>query len=76
MTDTTTTRLTGTLIRIRDEGYGFIHVDRGVEHYVNVSSMRNREDWQRGKIVTFIPGVGRPGKSPPAYDVVAIASDS
>lgn len=68
-------RLTGTLIRIRDEGYGFIH-SATMDYYVNVSSMRDRSAWREGQKVNFLPGPSKPGKAPPAYDVQAIPTRS
>lgn len=68
----TTTRLQGTLIRIREQGYGFIHVPHGTEHFVNVNQMRDRSAWVEGTEVRFTPGKAKPGKAPPAYDVVAV----
>lgn len=72
MPEPKTKRLTGTLIRIRDEGYAFIHVRDMGDYYVNVSSMRRREDWQEQAEVSFMPGEPRANKATPAYDVVAI----
>jgi cold shock CspA family protein len=64
-------RLTGTIIRIREEGYGFIHAEQG-DFYVNIASMRDRGMWREGTRVTFLPGAPRAGKAPPAYDVKAL----
>jgi hypothetical protein len=65
-------RLTGTLIRIRDEGFAFIHTVGQGDFYVNVTSMRDRTDWIERTVVSFVPGEGKPGKAPPAYDVARV----
>jgi hypothetical protein len=72
MDETTPNRLTGTLIRIRDEGFAFIHVAHQGDWYVNITSMRDRADWQEGELVSFIPGVAKGNKAAPAYDVFAV----
>lgn len=72
-------RLTGTLVRIKDEGYGFIHPDnKNPDYYVAISSMLDRRDWEEGKRVEFTPGdpfparAGERTKATPAYDVTAL----
>ncbi len=65
-------RLTGTIVRIRDEGYGFIHTANDGDFYVNISSMRDRSDWIERTAVSFVPGEGKPGKAPPAFDVARV----
>jgi hypothetical protein len=75
MPDAKPIRLTGTLVRLRDEGYCFIHVRGGVEHYCNINSMRHRAEWVEGQNVSFVPGKAPEGKAPPAYDVVAVLKD-
>lgn len=71
-------RLNGTLVRLKDEGYGFIRPDDGTpDYYVSISSMRDRADWIEGSRVQFTPGVafpvrqGQKNKATPAWDVVA-----
>ncbi len=66
-----TTRLTGTLSRIHKDGYGFISTTEG-DYYINIASMRDQAAWKEGRIVTFLPGVAKPGKAPPAYDARAV----
>jgi cold shock CspA family protein len=68
-------RLKGTLIRLRDSGFGFIHVRDGGDYYVHISNMRHRAEWIEGQSVSFVPGEGSVGKAPPAKDVVAIAPE-
>lgn len=73
-------RLTGTLVRVREEGYGFIRPDNGPpDYFVAVSSFRHRKDFRVDQRVEFTPGVARRSsphdrpKAPPAWDVVAIS---
>lgn len=65
-------RLKGTLIRIHEEGYGFIRVPHRGEFFVNVNQLRDRSIWVEGAEVHFTPGRPKSGKAPPAYDVVAV----
>ena len=65
-------RLTGTLVRIHGEGYGFIHTQDAGDFFVHVKEMRDRADWVEGKQVSFVPGAGQPGKAPPASDVAKV----
>lgn len=64
-------RLTGALVRIRPEGYGFIHSESD-DYYVNINSMCDRAQWKEGTRVSFLPGAPKPGKAPPAYEVKAL----
>lgn len=71
-------RLTGTLVRLKTEGYGFIRPDDGTpDYYVSISSMRDRADWVEGTRVQFTPGkpfpvrAGEKSKATPAFEVVA-----
>lgn len=73
-------RIRGTLVRVRDEGYGFIRPDAGPpDFYVAVSSFRDRGDFRPGRRVEFTPGVahrsedGGRSKAAPAWDVAGIA---
>jgi hypothetical protein len=67
-----TRRLTGTLTRILEAGYGFIRVappdEREGEYYINIHSMRDKSAWQLDAVLSFLPGVAREGKATPAYD--------
>jgi hypothetical protein len=67
-------RLHGTLVRIHDDGYGFIRTDRG-EFYINVNSMRDRSAWHSGQALSFLPGLAREGKATPAYDAEVVECD-
>lgn len=71
---TTDTRLQGTIVRIHADGYGFIHTSDG-DFFVNVKQFRNRAAWAEGTEVRFTPGKAKPGKAPPAYDVVAVTKE-
>lgn len=66
-------RLYGTLVRIHEDGYGFIRTDQG-EFYININSMRDRSAWHAGSALSFLPGLAREGKATPAYDAKAIES--
>ncbi len=77
-------RLTGTLFRILDEGFGFIHSDRGGrDHFVSITEMRNRADWQAagdaiadkgGLRVSFCSGAPKAkNQAPRALDVVPLS---
>lgn len=61
-------RLTGVLLRIRPEGYGFIHTAQS-DFYVNINAMRERKAWKEGTLVSFVPGKPKKGKATPAYQV-------
>lgn len=66
-------RIVGTLIRVKaGEGYGFIDPDDEnlPDFFVNITSFANRNDFQEGKRVSFVPGV--PKTAPPALNVIAI----
>jgi cold shock CspA family protein len=65
-------RLTGTIVRIRPEGYGFCHVAGLGDYYIHVSEMRDMAAWQEGAQVTFSPGPSKNGKSPAAHDVTPV----
>ena len=65
-------RFRGVLLRIHDEGYGFIHTEESGDYYVNVASMQDRSAWKEGAAVSFTPGRAKPGKAPPAYQVRAV----
>lgn len=72
-------RRTGTLLRLKDQGYGFIRPDGGgPDFYVSITSMRDRSDWVEGGRVEFTPGDARPtppggkSKAAPAWDVVGL----
>jgi len=65
-------RFRGVLLRIHDEGYGFIHTETDGDYYVNIASMLSRADWKEGRPVSFLPGRAKDGKAPPAYQVRAI----
>jgi cold shock CspA family protein len=73
-------RLTGVLVRIKDEGYGLIRPDDGSpDYFVSINSMRNRADWREETRVSFQPGIaqrpqhpGEKSKAAPALDVVAL----
>ncbi len=64
-------RVTGTLVRIHEKGYGFIRPTNPAlpEHYVNVTDFVNRADWFEGNTVSFVSGPAKPGKAPPAISV-------
>ena len=71
-------RKVGVLLRLKEEGYGFIRPDakgrqREPDYYVNICEMRDRADWQEGRAVSFLPGKPQPGsrKAPRASDVAA-----
>jgi cold shock CspA family protein len=76
-------RLTGTLFRILDEGFGFIHSDcGGRDHFVSIAEMRNRADWQAasaaiadkgGLRVSFCSGAPKAkNQAPRAVDVAPL----
>jgi hypothetical protein len=65
-------RLKGVLLRLCDQGYGFIHVPGSGDYYAHINHMRDRADWVEKTVVSFVPGKPRPGKATPAYDVVGI----
>lgn len=70
----TAERFRGVLLRIHDEGYGFIHTEASGDFYVNVSSMQDRAAWKEGTLVSFSPGKAKAGKAPPAYQVRVVHS--
>lgn len=70
-----TERLIGTLARLRDEGYAFIHVPGKGDFYAHINEFRDRAQWIGGLQVEFTPGKPKPGKAPPAYDVVAVSKE-
>ena len=66
-------RIVGTLIRVKAaEGYGFIDPDDESlpDFFVNITSFADRNDFQEGKRVSFVPGI--PRNAPPAVHVVAL----
>jgi cold shock CspA family protein len=65
-------RFRGVLLRLHDEGYGFIHTEESGDFYVNISAMQDRSAWKERTLVSFIPGNAKPGKAPPAYQVRAV----
>lgn len=72
-------RVLGTLVRVREEGYGFIRPDTGPpDFFVAVASFRNRADFKLGRRVEFTPGVARRAKegdrakAAPAWDVEGV----
>ena len=65
-------RLTGTLIRLHDSGFGFIKVAGRGDFFVHIHDMRDRKDWVEKTEVSFTPGPPRPGKAPPAFDVAKV----
>jgi cold shock CspA family protein len=74
-------RKTGTLVRIKDEGYGFIRPDDGSpDYFVSITSLHNRAHFRENTVVEFTPGAtslpgdGKKSKAPPALDVVAVFS--
>jgi hypothetical protein len=65
----------GTLIRVHENGYGFIQIHGDVgqgEYYININSMRDRSAWVAGQVLSFLPGEPREGKATPAYDAIAL----
>jgi hypothetical protein len=66
-----TPRLVGTLIRIHQDGYGFIQTAQG-EFFINIGSMRDRAAWIPNQVLSFLPGAPREGKATPAYDAIAL----
>lgn len=74
-----TRRLTGKIVRIHPDGYGFIQPDGGGQDlYVAISSMRCRTDWVENNVVDFLPGPHPKNarKAQPAYDVAALVRDA
>ena len=67
-------RLTGTLVRIHGDGYGFIHTQEHGDYFVHVKELRDRADWVEGTQVSFVPAEGQPRKAPPATDVARVES--
>lgn len=74
MADLKPKRLQGTLIRLHEQGFAFVHVKDHGDFYVHINEMRDRKCWEQGAVVSFLPGVAKGGKCPPGYDVCAVGS--
>lgn len=69
-------RMVGGLVRLKNEGYGFIRPDSGPpDYYVSISSLRDPAIWKENQRVSFLPGDPHPDdgsgkrKATPAWDV-------
>lgn len=64
-------RLRGTLLRIHQNGYGFIHVGPGLPEYWIQKRQVPAAEWRTGRALTFLPGQPKkPGTAPAALDVL------
>lgn len=68
-------RLTGTLVRKHENGYGFIAVGEGEPDYFILKSKVPIACWREGQSFEFTPGEARkPGEAPLALDPKPVAA--